>query len=94
MPRYEVKFEIEKKNELTEAEIAGLSHSVVSAMRRDAEEKVLDRRVYVRRVYEPHEEREIVKRHAAGNSAAGRSWDCSCHLCEEYRRLGFTVNAK
>jgi len=93
MPRYEVKFIVDFANELTQGEITNVAHDVYARMdQRGWLPKPEGRKVYVNRLYEPHEEQAIIKRHAANDAAAGRDWNkqggCSCDLCKQYRLMG------
>jgi len=100
MPRYEVKFFIDCKKELSPAEETNLAHDVHARMdQRGWIPKPVDRKIYVRREYQEHEKVELIHRHAKVDWDAGRDWNvrgqgCSCEVCREYRDGGATVSGR
>lgn len=99
MPRYEIKYFVDFDRELTDGEIAGLAHDTHTAIGKAPKGLVgrpVERRIYIRREYQPHEERALVAKHAEADFAAGRDWNtaagCSCALCAEYRKLGYKLH--
>lgn len=97
MALYEVRFFLRTEREWSANEITNAAFDIYARMnQRGWLPKPEDRKVYVQRKYEAHEEREIVKRHAENDQAAGRNWNdakqgCSCDLCREYRTMGASI---